>query len=133
MGQHTWFLKDKEVSNKMNELFLKLDSHDEGEIYLDDIELLQIETLLNSLDETNETEYHDLFRTDKRQNDGSYIEEELTSLKQTLEWIENPANKVSFKRVYSNTDEQEQIYRREAIQQIHEFWDKYPNGIIRFG
>lgn len=133
MGQHTWFLKDREVSNKMNELFLKLDAHDEGEIYLDDIELLQIETLLNSLDETNETEYHDLFRTDKRQNDGSYIEEELTSLKQTLEWIKNPANKVSFKRVYNNTDEEEQMYRKEAIQQIHEFWDKYPNGIIRFG
>ena len=60
MGQHTWFLKSKELYLKQNELYEKLDKFENGEIYLDDLELLQLNTEIDEIGEQNDTDYHAL-------------------------------------------------------------------------
>lgn len=72
MGQHTWFLKNKELYLKQNELYEKLDKFENGEIYLDGLELLQLNTEIDEIDEQNDAGYHDLFRTGKRNENGTY-------------------------------------------------------------
>ena len=133
MGQHTWFLKSKELYLKQNELYDKLDKFENNEIYLDDLELLQINTEIDEIDEQNDTEYHDLFRTGKRNEDSTYTDDVIFSKKECFEWINKPENLVSFKNCHWETDEQEEINRKYCIKKLNEFWDKYPNGVIYFG
>lgn len=133
MGQHTWFLKSKELYLKQNELYDKLDKFENDEIYLDDLELLQLNTEIDEIDKQNYTDYHDLFRTGKRNEDGTYTDDVLFSRKECFEWIDKPENRVSFKHTISETDEQEKINRKYSINKLNEFWDKYPDGVIYFG
>jgi len=56
-------------------------------------------------------EFHDLFRI------GSYPETVLTSLDETLKFIEN-----NNCQTYHDTEEQ-----------LKKFFNKYPNGVIEFG
>jgi hypothetical protein len=58
-------------------------------------------------------DYHDIFRC-------AYDDIELLSLDQTLEYIKT--HDCSF-----------HISKELAIKKINEFWDKYPNGLIKFG
>jgi hypothetical protein len=133
MGQHTWFLKSKELYLKQNELYDKLDKFENNEIYLDDLELLQINTEIDEIDEQNDAEYHDLFRTGKRNEDSTYTDDVIFSKKECFEWIDKPENYVSFKNTVFDTDEQEKINREYSINKLNEFWDKYPDGVIYFG
>jgi hypothetical protein len=119
MAQHTWFLKSKDLYLKQNELFEKLDKFETNDIYLSDLELLQIETEIDEIDEQNDAEYHDLFRTNKRNKDNTYIDEVIFSRRECFEWINNPENLVE-KFEYT-------------IDALNEFWDKYPDGVIYFG
>ena len=133
MGQHTWFLKSKELYLKQNELYDKLDKFENNEIYLDDLELLQINTEIDEIDEQNNAEYHDLFRTYKRNEDGTYADDVIFSKKECFEWIDKSENCVSFKNTVFDTDEQEKINREYSINKLNEFWDTYPDGVIYFG
>ena len=133
MGQHTWFLKSKELYLKQNELYEKLDKFENGEIYLDDLELLQLNTEIDEIGEQNDTDYHDLFRTGKRNEDGTYTDDVIFSKKECFEWIDKPENFVSFKNTIFETDEQEKINREYSINKLNEFWGKYPDGVIYFG
>jgi hypothetical protein len=133
MGQHTWFLKSKELYLKQNKLYDKLDKFEKNEIYLDDLELLQINTEIDEIDEQNDAEYHDLFRTGKCNEDGTYTDDVIFSNKECFEWIDKPENCVSFKNTVFDTDEQEKINREYSINKLNEFWDKYPDGVIYFG
>jgi len=133
MGQHTWFLKDKELYLQQNELYKKLDSFENDEIYLDDLELYQLNSEIDQIDEENEADYHDLFRTSKRNVDGTYTDDVIFSSKECFEWIDKPENLVSFKNTMFETDEQERVNRQYSINKLNEFWDKYPNGVIYFG
>ena len=118
---------------KQNELYDKLDKFENNEIYLDDLELLQINTEIDEIDEQNDTEYHDLFRTGKRNEDSTYTDDVIFSKKECFEWIDKPENCVSFKNTVFDTDEQEKINREYSINKLNEFWDKYPDGVIYFG
>ena len=133
MGQHTWFLKDKELYLKQNELYKKLDSFENYEIYLDDLELYQLNSEIEDIDKENKADYHDLFRTSKRNVDGTYTDDVIFSSKECFEWIDKPENLVSFKNTVFETDEQERVNREYSINKLNEFWDKYPNGVIYFG
>ena len=133
MGQHTWFLKSKELYLKQNELYEKLDKFENGEIYLDDLELLQLNTEIDEIGEQNDTDYHDLFRTGKRNEDGTYTDDVIFSKKECFEWIDKPENFVSFKNTIFETDKQEKINREYSINKLNEFWGKYPDGVIYFG
>ena len=133
MGQHTWFLKSKELYLKQNELYEKLDSFEDGETYLDDLELLQLNTEIDEIDKHNDTEYHDLFRTRKRNEDNTYTDDVIFSRNECFEWIDKQENLVSFKNTVFETDEQEKINREYSIKKLNEFWNKYPDGVIYFG
>ncbi len=133
MGQHTWFLKNKELYEKQNRLYEKLDKHEEGEIYLDDMELHQLNHEIDTIDNQNQTEYHDVFRTNKRNTNNTYTNDVLFSKDECFKWINNPDNYVSFKHTIFDTDEQEKLNKKIAIQKLNEFWDKYPDGVIYFG
>jgi hypothetical protein len=133
MGQHTWFLKDKELYLKQNELYKKLDSFENDELYLDDLELYQLNSEISDIDKENKADYHDLFRTSKRNVDGTYTDDVIFSSKECFEWIDKPENLVSFKNTVFETDEQERVNREYSINKLNEFWDKYPNGVIYFG
>jgi uncharacterized Zn finger protein len=133
MGQHTWFLKDKELYLKQNKLYKKLDSFENDEIYLDDLELYQLNSEIDQIYKENKADYHDLFRTSKRNVDGTYTDDVIFSSKECFEWIDKPENLVSFKNTMFETDEQERVNREYSINKLNEFWDKYPNGVIYFG
>lgn len=133
MGQHTWFLKDKELYLKQNELYKKLDSFENDEIYLDDLEIYQLNSEIDQIDKENKADYHDLFRTSKRNVDGTYTDDVIFSSKECFEWIDKPENLVSFKNTVFETDEKERVNREYSINKLNEFWDKYPNGVIYFG
>lgn len=133
MGQHTWFLKNKELFLKQKELFKKIEDFEENKIYLDDMELYQINYEINQIEEENNSEYHDLFRTSLRNDDGTYTDQIISSRKECLNFINDASNRVSFKRTFLETKEQEEENRKKALERINDFWDKYDNGIIRFG
>ena len=133
MGQHTWFAKDKELYIKQNELYDKLDSFEEGDIYLDDMEIYQINHQIDEIEKENKAEFHDLFRTNKRNPDGTYTDDVILSRKECFEWISKPENRVSFKSTVFDSEEQEEINREYSINKLNEFWEKYPDGVIYFG
>jgi hypothetical protein len=133
VGQHTFFYKRKDLYLEEQELYKKLDDFDNGEIYLEDLELNQIHYRLQILVKLNHTRFHDLFRTGKLKEDRSYIDDVISSRKECFEWIEDPKNLVSFKHVYYESDEDTKIHKQLSIQKIHEFWNEYPEGVIAFG
>jgi hypothetical protein len=133
MGQHTWFIKNKELFLKQNELYEKLDAFEENKIYLDNMELLQINAEIDEIDKHNRTDYHDLFRTVKRNEDGSYTDDVIFSKEDCFKWLEINVNTISFKHCYWETNEQEAKYKQEALIRLNKFWDEYPNGVIYFG
>jgi len=60
-----------------------------------------------------DTGFHDVFRK------YGYPENKLFSLKETLEYINNPENNCT---IYENT-----------IERLEDFWINYPDGFIEFG
>ena len=133
MGQHTRFLKNKELFLKQNELYEKLDLYENGKIYLDEMEIRQLNFEIDEIDKQNDTEYSDLFRTGKRNKNGSYTDDVIFSKDQCFEFINNPDNLVYFKYTIFDTDVQEKINRKKAIENLNSFWEKYPDGVIYFG
>jgi len=131
MGQHTWFLRSKELYLKENKLYDKLDLFDRGEIYLNNDQLDEINSEIDEIDDNNnvDEEYHDVFRTGKRNKDRTYIDDTLFSRKETFSFMEDPDSLIYF----GNDPEEEEERRKIAMRRINEFWDKYPNGLICFG
>ena len=127
MGLHTWFVKSKAAYLEQEELYEKLDNDYTGEFSYD----LNVE--INRIEKGNNAEYYDLFRTSKRNEDGTYTSDILSSLAETLEWISDPENLVTFRRTVFDTQLQELKYHEEALEKLKEFWEKYPDGLIYFG
>jgi hypothetical protein len=133
MGIHTWFLKSKELHLKYNALCDKLDAAERCDIYLEHDDFIKLEQESEALRQANKTDYHDVFRTNKRNSDGTYTDDVISSREECFEWIEKPENHVHFKHTMFDTDEQEQENKKKAIRQLNQFWDEYPDGIIYFG
>jgi hypothetical protein len=133
MGQHTWFYKNQDLRKKEIELCKKINDHDSGIAWLDDMELYQIEHEIKKIGEDNRAEYHDLFRTNKMDEDGTYTNDVIYSKKECLKWLEDNKESISFKYVYNETEEEEAQHRIESLKSLNEFWEKYPNGFIDFG
>ncbi|XAI97330.1 hypothetical protein [Leptolyngbya phage Lbo-JY46] len=117
MGQHTWFYKEKDKYLKMNELFEKADKAENYEDGYDELDAQSFYRQAEKLSEENESDYHNCFRTSKRNKDGTYTNDVIYSKKECDEWLES--NK---EFVYS--------LDRESLDR---FWDEYPNGVIEFG
>ena len=133
MGQHTWFYKDQELRAKEVELWKKLDQHDDGTIWLDDMEIYQINHEIDEIVKSNGAEFHDLFRTGKRNEDGTYTDDVILSKEQCDKWLKDNSDTVSFRHVYWETEEVEAQHRAAALKSLNEFWEKYPKGCIDFG
>jgi Zn-finger nucleic acid-binding protein len=120
MGQHIWFHKDQNLLKKEVELYKKVDAHENGEIWLDDLELYQIEQELREITINNEADYHDLFRTHKRNVDGTYTDDVIYSKEECDQWLKDNEHLVTWS------------YEKEYRKLLNEFWEKYPNGAINF-
>lgn len=119
MGQHTWFVKNKKLLDKVNEIYDILDKHENGDIWIDSTEKYSLEGQVEEIDNKNDAGFHDIFRTSKRNQDGTYTDDILTSLEESLEFINTPENKV-------HKDE-------FTEKRLREFWEKFPDGAIYFG
>jgi|JI10StandDraft_1071094.scaffolds.fasta_scaffold2418133_1 hypothetical protein len=115
MGMHTWFYKDKELYHKYIDFCIKYDlMENDSSASLD--ELKELDEKIESMYDESKTEYHDLFRTTKREQDGTYIEDIIESKQECNNWIE---------------ENKQTIYNLNQSL-LNEFWDKYPNGLICF-
>lgn len=132
MGQHTWFGKSLKLYNEETELYKKLDAHETGDIYLDEMEIYQIQYRLNEIHDENETDYHDIFRTNKRNEDKTYTDDIITSKEECDKWLEENKAFVYFSDTVFDTEEQIKEKKIHKLKWLNEFWDKYPNGVIYF-
>lgn len=122
MGQHTWFYKDKELREKQIELFEKyLDNFDSNETMLSPSEIDKIYFELAEVSLENKTEYHNIFRTSKRKEDNTYIDDVIQSKEECDRWLEENRDTITW-------EDEIKDYKL-----LNEFWDKYPNGVIDFG
>lgn len=133
MSQHTWFVKSKELYLKEKELIDKLELYENEDNYLTKEEAQKLLQEANYLFKENETGVHDIFRTNKRNKDGTYLDTILTSEEECFEWIEDPKNLVTFRSTIFDTDEQVAKYKERGLKRLKQFWKDYPNGVIYFG
>lgn len=117
MGQHTWFYKNRKLYDEERSLYKVLDDHDNGENYIDELELISINNDIDDIDELNETEYHDIFRTNKRNADGTYVDDVIYSKEECDKWLKDNEGLVSS--------------LNEEL--LNSFWEEFPNGVIDFG
>lgn len=116
MGQHTWFEKDRDLFKRQLELNKKLDAFENNEIVLSESDIDSIKLELDEIEEKNSTNYHNCFRTNKRNPDGSYLDDVIYSKQECDVWLDE--NNLS---VY---------YLNEEL--VNKFWEEYPNGVIYF-
>ena len=131
MGLHTWFYKNKELYSEYRALWERLDKHENYEIYLDDMELLQINHRIDEISDLNDAAYHDAFRTSKREKEltlnlksgvverinGEYTLDVIFSKKECDKWL---------------IDNAEMVYSI-STEYLDKFWNEFPNGVIDFG
>jgi len=65
----------------------------------------------------NTEEFHDVFRTNKRNKDGTYINDLIYSREDCYKWL------------FDNKDFVYDMREKD----LNEFWSKYPDGMIQFG
>ena len=117
MGQHTWCYKNRELYDEEQSLYKALDAHESGERYLDELEIISINSNIDDINELNETDYHDIFRTHKRNIDGTYTDDVIYSKEECDKWLEEN------KELTSSLDKE----------LVDLFWKEYPKGVIDFG
>lgn len=117
MGQHTWFVTDKDLYNESVSLYKEIDDSNEGITYLDEYEIRIREERIDEIEKSIHCDFHDCFRTHKRNEDKTYIDDVITSRKNCIKWLEDNSEFVT------NMDKD----------YLMAFWDKYPNGAIYFG
>jgi hypothetical protein len=119
MGQHTWFYKSKDLYYKTEKLYSKLDDFENGKIELSEHELSEIWSKIDEQEDANYAiEFHNCFRTSKRnEKDRTYTEDILSSKEECSDWIEKNKD-----HVYDLNEEN-----------LNQFWKKFPDGVIDFG
>lgn len=118
MGQHTWFYKEKDKYLKMLELYEKEEKVENYEDGYNELDAQAFYEESKKLREENEAAYHDCFRTSKRNEDGTYIDDVVILSKEDCDiWLEN---------------NRETIYSMDR-ESLDKFWEEHPNGVICFG
>lgn len=117
MGQHTWFYKNKILFQESFEIDEKLDKYETGEIWLDNAEIHQLNSRSEEINKLNSTNYHDVFRTSKRNADGTYTDDIIYSQKECDQWL------INNKETIHNLDQK----------LLDKFWEEFPDGVIEFG
>jgi hypothetical protein len=75
---------------------------------------------------TDDTMPHDIFRVGKNSKTDSYFDDELFSMQETINFIEKNKEKVY---EYHNNE----LTKKDWKEQLQDFWDRYPDGMIHFG
>jgi hypothetical protein len=134
MALHTWFYKDKKLYNEREKFYEQLDKHEKNEIFLDDTDILQIIDRIDEIDKLNKTDFHDCFRTTKREaSNGEYTLDKIYSKKDCDKWLEENKKTVYWNRTLFDTDKQKKEYRKLGLVCLNKFWDEFSNGVIEFG
>jgi hypothetical protein len=115
---HTWFRSSKRLWDEHEEVNKILDRHNSGEEWRIDVDELEYRS--QELYDKMNTEFHDVFTTIKRENDGTYCEDSIFSEKEMWEWLEENDH-----MVYYHND--------KSRLRLKAFWKKYPDGVIEFG
>lgn len=98
MGCHTWFFKDAKLAEISDDLT--------DEEFQD-----------NCVDE-----FHNIFRYDVRNDDGTYSDKRLLSKDETLQFFIDEDEYIQWTRP-----------KHKALNSIYAFWEHYPDGVIEFG
>ena len=119
MGLHTWFHKNKTTYDKLNKIYQELNKLEDelGESFFEDERVIKLQEESDKLYDENEAEYHDVFRTNKRNEDGTYSDDVIYSKEETYKWLKENSKEI---------DERQ-------IERLDKFWEEYPNGVIDFG
>lgn len=117
MGQHTWFYKEKDKYLKMLELYEKEEKAENYEDGYDESDARVFYEESEKLREENKADYHDCFRTSKRNEDRTYIDDVIFSKKECDKWLE---------------DNKETVYYLNK-ELLDKFWEEHPEGVIEFG
>jgi len=117
MGQHTWFYRDKKIYDECASMHDTLDKVETGELLMPDNEYQEMNAKVEELSDTNKTDYHDLFRTWKREPSGEYTHDVIYSKEQCMSWL---------KENYDNVG-------KVNINMLNKFWEEFPDGVIDFG
>lgn len=103
MGCHTWFFKSaKELQS--------LETEDDDEIIYREWEELHVD------------EFHDLFRYNRINPDGTYSDIKLLSKDETLQFLIDEDDYIQYDRP-----------KHKVLNTIYAFWEHYPDGLIEFG
>lgn len=121
MGLHTWFKSDITKYRELDELYSLIDDKiDYKGITVsfrgENLSQQQLNYKIYILEQEIDTEFHDCFRTSRRNEDGTYTDDIIYSKEECFKWLEDNINTVS------GLNEE----------RLNEFWNKYPNGVIEF-
>ena len=123
MGQHTYFYKDRDryiYEQELNAQISILDTLSDNSFIVDITNELkdirnELKQLIDEID--NESEFHNIFRCSRRNEDGSYKKPVLLfSLVECYNYINDPLNKIRLSE--------------EWVRELTNFWHKYPKGIV---
>jgi hypothetical protein len=118
MGQHTQCYKSKTRYDELQLMYNTLDKVDSWDIYMDTAEKYALEATIDRLyDEAQDDDYYDVFRTNKREPDGTYTEDVIYGKAQCDKWL---------------IDNKDLVYYIDQ-DRLDKFWDEYPDGVITFG
>ena len=126
MSISTYFYKNKELYLKLSEIF---DNVDSGVLVIDD------ESYNNYDKQDNENtlrEFHNIFRTWKRDADGHDTYDIITSKEECFKWLEDNASFVSYKNNCWETSDVEAERKAVCFDKLNKFWKEYPGGCISF-
>jgi len=116
--QHTYLYKDKETEKAVQGYYDLADKLTQEPVKQATVKMAQM------LDEMNYYEEQDIFRSDKKHEDGGYIDLVLNTREETLAFVNDPESKIRVS---------EEVTLESIIKKVNEFWDKHPNGFIEVG
>jgi hypothetical protein len=119
MGQHTFFYKDANTLREKVALEQRLNSliEEHGFIFPPAEVVIEMNAINDKIDQLDENENltRDLFRTGKRNPDGTYYEKDLLSKEEVFQFMEENKETIFY-------------FDKEGFDQ---FWEKNPNGAVR--
>lgn len=122
MGQHTWGVKSLTALKEERAVYKLAEDFEAGN--LSDIELANFDyeavhakIYEYEFSNDNDTDFNDMFRTGKRNADGTYTDDIITSKEHCKKWLE----------------ENIALVHNLNADYLAKFWDEYPDGAIYFG
>lgn len=118
MGQHTQCYKSKTRYDELQSMYDTLNKVDSWVVYMDPADKYALEASIDRLyHESKDDKYWDVFRTNKRNPDGTYTDDIIHGKDECDKWL---------------VDNKDLVYSMDR-DRLNKFWDEYPDGVITFG